>query len=222
MKHLQALVRLLPPLLVASLLLSGCSNKPFLTPDNSYAIVTYDSQGNSRSIPINLSWNTNTAVLRQLLMEASFVLSDLRSEAQEPTRAEESSSPGALSSQHELPASLPVDKPSSSQDPSAMVAATSLLPEKLSLLASDKENRTYLQTTFPKTTMLTFLLDGQNVNLGVQSIEIEVEGDDLGQVILNGSWVLQGIANPNLYPAYLKLIDMLKGKENSAGAEGGR
>lgn len=58
--------------------------------------------------------------------------------------------------------------------------------------------------------MLTFSVDGLNVNLGIQSIEIEVEGNDLGQVVLNHAWVLQGIANPNLYPAYLKLVDVLQ------------
>ncbi|MDI6811934.1 MAG: hypothetical protein QMC95_01590 [Desulfitobacteriaceae bacterium] len=179
-KPVHALLKLMTPFLLLSLLLSGCSNKPFLTPDNTYAIVTYDLKGDSSAVPINLTWNTNTAVLRQLLVEASFVLTDLRSQSADLVR------PGKAS---------PLDTVSTSSEP-----------------------KTYLQTTFPETKMLTFLIDGLNVNLGVQSIEIEVEGDDLGQVVLNHTWVLQGISNPNLYPAYLEFVDMIQGQNKGKSA----
>lgn len=170
-KTIRVILTFLLPLLFLSLLLSGCANKPFLTSDNSYAIVTDDLKGNSRELSLNLSWNANPAVFRQLLVEASFVLTDLRSHPTDPAQAGQ-------------------------QSLSADVSTT-------------LDHRTYLQATFPDSKQLTFLVDGLNVTVSVQSIEIEVEGPDPGQVILNHTWVLRGIANPNLYPAYEKLVEML-------------
>jgi hypothetical protein len=59
------------------LLISGCAGRPLLTKDNSYSIITVAPDGEAQSIPIKLSWNSNFAVMQKLLLEASFVLSDL-------------------------------------------------------------------------------------------------------------------------------------------------
>ena len=64
-------------LLLYIALLSGCSNKPYLTGENSYRINKIKVSGQIQNLPINLPWNFNTAVMRNLLMESSFVLSDL-------------------------------------------------------------------------------------------------------------------------------------------------
>jgi hypothetical protein len=64
-------------LLACLLLLSGCSNKPYLTGDNSYRIKTIKISGEIQSLSINLPWNFNMAIMSNLLMESSFVLSDL-------------------------------------------------------------------------------------------------------------------------------------------------
>lgn len=174
-KTIRIVLTFLLPLLVLPLLLSGCANRPFLNSDNTYAIVTDDLKGNSHELPLDLSWNTNQAVLRQLLVEASFVLTELRSHPTEPAQT---------------------GQQSQSQSQSSDVSAT-------------LDHRTYLQATFPDSKQLTFLVDGLNVTVSVQAIEIEVEGPEPGQVILNHAWVLQGIANPNLDPAYQKLVEML-------------
>lgn len=57
--------------------LSGCSPKPFLTQDGTYAILTVSPSGMTQSELVELPWNTNTAVLQNFLLECSFVLSDL-------------------------------------------------------------------------------------------------------------------------------------------------
>lgn len=58
--------------------LSGCSNKPYLTGDNSYIIHTIKATGEIQKLPIVIPWNFNSAIMRNLLIESSFVLSDLR------------------------------------------------------------------------------------------------------------------------------------------------
>jgi len=63
--------------LFSSLFLSGCSEKPFLTQDGSYVILSVSPSGNTRSELIELPWNTNMAIMQKLLLESSFVLSDL-------------------------------------------------------------------------------------------------------------------------------------------------
>lgn len=60
------------------LLLSGCS-KPVFTTDNTYTVITILEDGSTVREPLTLSWNTNTAVVQRLLLESSFVISDLRS-----------------------------------------------------------------------------------------------------------------------------------------------
>jgi len=64
-------------LLFCVLVISGCSNKPYLTGDNDYCINTVKTTGEIQKQPLKIPWNFNMAVMRNLLDESSFVLSDL-------------------------------------------------------------------------------------------------------------------------------------------------
>jgi hypothetical protein len=63
--------------LVSSLFLSGCAEKPILTQDGSYEILSISPSGRTQSELIKVTWNTNMAILQKLLLESSFVISDL-------------------------------------------------------------------------------------------------------------------------------------------------
>ncbi|OLN33716.1 hypothetical protein DSOL_0426 [Desulfosporosinus metallidurans] len=56
---------------------------------------------------------------------------------------------------------------------------------------------------------MTFIVDRHNLTLDVQSLQIEVEGPNVGLVTVNQTIVLQGIKNPNLQPAFEALTNML-------------
>jgi hypothetical protein len=148
--------------LLSSLFLSGCSGKPFLTQDCSYDILSVSPSGDTQTEPIELPWNTNLAIMQKLLLESSFVLSDLHT----PTTDLKSVKPDPLGT-------------------------------------------TSLQANFPEPKSMTFVVDDHVLTLDVQSIQIEVEGSNVGQVIINQTIVLQGINNPSLQPAYNALIEML-------------
>jgi len=63
--------------LLSSLFLSSCSQKPFLTQDGSYVIISISPSGKTQSELIKIPWNTNMAIMQKFLLESSFVLSDL-------------------------------------------------------------------------------------------------------------------------------------------------
>ncbi|MDR3540052.1 MAG: hypothetical protein P4L69_03655 [Desulfosporosinus sp.] len=151
------------------LFLSGCSEKPFLTESGSYVIVSVSPSGNTQSEHIELPWNTNMAIMQKLLLESSFVLSDLHTP--------------------------PVLPPS----------------------AKDNPGTTSLQANFPEPKRMTFVVDDSVLTLDVQSIQIEVEGANVGQVIINRTIILQGINNPNLQPAFEALTNMLHGDNFKRG-----
>jgi len=155
---------------LSSLFLSGCSEKPFLTQDGSYVILTISPSGMTQSELIKLPWNTNMAIMQKLLLESSFVLSDLRTP---------SALPSALNSSINVPLKT-----------------------------------TILQANFTQPKRMSFLVDQQVLTLDVQSLQIEVEGANVGQVTLNQSITLQGINNPNLQPAFKALRDMLHEDSN--------
>ncbi|KLU61195.1 hypothetical protein CEB3_c24150 [Peptococcaceae bacterium CEB3] len=159
MQHLRRVFRLLVPLVIAAFILSGCANLPFLSADGTYSILKVAADGTSQASPIKLPWNANTAVLHKLLLEASFTISDLHSDA------------------------------TSSDSNSASV---------------------YLMSVFPHSKSMTLNIDGITMAVDVRSIQVEVQGPDVGRVILNKSWALQGISDPNLTPAYLDFLKMLK------------
>ncbi|WP_459927162.1 hypothetical protein [Desulfosporosinus burensis] len=115
---------------------------------------------------INLPWNTNMAIMQKVLLECSFVLSDLRT----PSAQE-----------------LEADSPSQS---------------------------TSIQATFPQPKRMKLNVDQRVITLDVQSLQIEVEGPNVGQVTINQTTILQGINNPNLQSAFNELTDMLHEKKN--------
>lgn len=151
--------------LLASLFLSGCSEKPFLTQDGSYVILSIAPSGMTQTELIELPWNTNMALMQQLLLESSFVLSDLRT------------------------------------------------PSAPNYSINAPRQTTILQTNFAKPKRMSFLVDQKTLTLDVQSLQIEVEGANVGQVILNQTITLQGIDNPNLQPAFEAVRDMLHDKD---------
>ena len=107
------------------------------------------------------------AVMQKLLLESSFVLSDLHT---------------------------PSELESSNKDP---LGTTSL------------------QANYPEPKRMTFVVDDHVLTLDVQSLQIEVEGANVGQVIINQTIILQGINNPNLQPAFEALTDMLHNNKSS-------
>ncbi len=149
-------------LVLASLFLSGCSEKPFLTQDGSYVILSISPSGMTQSELIKLPWNTNMAVMQNLLKECSFVLSDLRT-------------PSAQNSSIEAPLKT-----------------------------------TILQTNFLQPKRMSFLVDQKILKFDVQSLQIEVEGANVGRVILNQTTTLQGINSPNLLPALEAVRDLVR------------
>lgn len=150
---------------LSSLFLGGCSGKPFLTQDASYVILSVSPSGMTQSEPIKLPWNTNMALMQKLLLESSFVLSDLHT-------------PSTLNSSINVPLQT-----------------------------------TMLQANYAEPKRMSFLVDKQVLTIDVQSLYIEVEGANVGQVILNQTITLQGIDNPNLQPAFEDLRDMLHANE---------
>lgn len=150
-------------IILLSLFLSGCSEKPFLTQDGSYVILSISPSGMTQSELIDLPWNTNKAIMQNLLVECSFVLSDLRTTG--------------------------VKNPS----------------------ITTPTNTTLLQTNFSQPKRMSFLVDKKVLTLDVQSLQIEVEGANIGQVTLNQIIILQGIKNPNLRSAFKAVREMLHG-----------
>lgn len=70
--------------LIILLLIPGCSAKTGLKQDDSYSIVVISPKGESQNFPVKLSWNSNMVVMQKLLMEATFVLSDLHTSENPP------------------------------------------------------------------------------------------------------------------------------------------
>ncbi|WP_407308697.1 hypothetical protein [Desulfosporosinus sp. SB140] len=112
---------------------------------------------------VQLPWNANMAVMQKLLLESSFVLSDLHTPS-------------------------PQELAKSDPPPTTTVS---------------------LQANYPQPKRMSFVVDGHVLTLDVQSLQIEVEGANVGQVTINRTLVLQGINDPNLQPAFEELIKML-------------
>jgi len=89
------------------------------------------------------------------------------------------------------------------QTPSSVQSSSKALPQKV----------TRIQANFPKPKRMKFIVDKRPLTLDIQSIQIEVEGANVGQVILNQTIVLQGIDNPNLQPAFHALYEVLHNNE---------
>lgn len=63
---------------LCSLFLSGCAEKPILMQDDSYVILSIAPSGRTQSELIKLPWNSNMAIMQDLLIESSFVISNLQ------------------------------------------------------------------------------------------------------------------------------------------------
>lgn len=197
-------------------LISGCTGRPFLTQDNSYSIIKVSPEGEIQKTPIQLTWNSNYAVLQKLLLEASFVLSDLHTQS--------SPEDGSTDTPHSKNGSLR-DKLSES---TSLKSRTSLLknqepkkieePEETSEAVTEPSSETVLlEANFPQARRFNLMIDGEQFTLDISSVQIEVKGKDPGRVILNREVTLQGILNPNLIPSFDEFTEMLrKSKEKHA------
>lgn len=85
-------------------------------------------------------------------------------------------------------------------------------PSSLQTSSEAPLKATRIQANFPQPKRMKFVIDKQVLTIDVQSIQIEVEGANVGQVIINQTIILQGIDNPNLQPAFKALTDVLHNK----------
>jgi hypothetical protein len=68
---------------------------------------------------------------------------------------------------------------------------------------------TILKANYAKPKQMSFLVDKKVLTIDVQTLQIEVEGSNVGQVTLNQTLTLYGINNPNLQPAFESLKEIL-------------
>lgn len=191
-------------ILVLLFLISGCTGRPFLTQDNSYSIVKVSPEGEIEKTPIQLTWNSNAAVMQKLLLEASFVLSDLHSVlSPENASINTQNLKDALSQ-----ANLLISRTSTqeNQEPKK----TEEIKESAGVLTEPFNDTILLEANFPQAKRFNLMIDGEQFPLDISSIQIEVKGKNPGRVILNRVVTLQGISNPNLIPAFDEFTQMLK------------
>jgi len=86
-------------------------------------------------------------------------------------------------------------------------------PSSLETSTETPVKATRIQANFSQPKRMQFVIDNHVLTIDVQSIQIEVEGANVGQVILNQTIVLQGIDNPNLLPSFQALTDVLHNNE---------
>lgn len=222
-------------LILLLFILSGCADRPFLTKEGTYSIVSVSPEDTIQRTPIELTWNSNIAVMQKLLLEASFVLSDLHSIPE--------AGPGEALAQGDL-ASAP---PKQSEDAlvlseeRATITADALEPAKDPLASKEDGQATpnasdggsadenpgslpgeptwtvLLEATFPEVKPFELLIDNELKTLHISSIQIEVIGNHPSRVLLNQSIVLQGIANPNLQSAFEEYLKMQQKTEQIPG-----
>lgn len=203
-------------LLVFLLFVSGCTGRPFLTKENSYSIHIIAPEGEIQEIPIQLSWNTNAAVLQKLLLEASFVLSDLKTQL----KLENETLDNDLAQQEIEKSTLQTlpkrdNKVLKSDYETPEATNTNTLEPVIKRLDSeddDTPNTTLLEAKFPKIKQFNLIIDNESLVIDVSSIQIEVEGKYPGRVTINKTIILQGIPNPNLKPAYDEFMTMFESK----------
>lgn len=164
---------------------SGCAERPFLSKESHYQIVVITSEEEINTWPIEMTWNSNLAVLQQLLLEASFVLGDLQTLSQ--------------------------DEDVVSPDSKSIISSE---PEPL----IEKEYHNYqavlLEALFTEAKPFDLVIDQQKETIELTSVQIEIQGEHPGLVILNHELKYQGIINPNLELAFRDYLGMLA-KENS-------
>lgn len=213
------------------LLISGCAGRPFLSQDNSYSIIKVSPVGEIQKTPIQLTWNSNAAVMQKLLLEASFVLSDLHTLKSREIESIDTPPPDNESSTDEINEATPLSSLSSipeNQEPKESIESNesheSVKPhepvetkEDSVLLTEPLIDTVLLEANFPQTKRFNLMIDGEQLLFDISSLQIEVKGKNPGRVILNREVILQGIRNPNLVPSFDEFIKMLnKTKEKNA------
>lgn len=199
---------------VLLIFVGGCAERPFLTKDNSCSILKVSPEGVTQKYPIQLSWNSNAAVMQKLLLEASFVLSDLHTLTSETLNQESEKAPLKPEiTKSKVPVAevskVPVVKIGERTE--AEVGEVS--PEKV---VTPKKGTILLEANFPQAKKFNLLIDDKQNILDISSIQIEVEGDHPGQVIINQTMVLQGIPNTNLQASYEEFTKMLNNQKKLA------
>ncbi|MEA5025873.1 hypothetical protein SDC9_51746 [bioreactor metagenome] len=222
-------------LILLLFILSGCADRPFLTKEGTYSIVSVSAEDTIQRTPIELTWNSNIAVMQKLLLEASFVLSDLHSIPE--------AEPGEALAQGDLASAPPQqpedalvlseeratitadalepakDPPASKEDGQAIPNASDggSADENPGSLPDEPTGTVLLEATFPEVKPFELLIDNELKTLHISSIQIEVIGNHPSRVLLNQSIVLQGIANPNLQSAFEEYLKMQQKTEQIPG-----
>jgi hypothetical protein len=190
-------------ILLILFLLSGCS-KPVLTQENSYSIITISPDGEIQKQPIQLTWNSNAAVMKELLLEASFVLSDLHTQI-----SDEAPNTNVSNQKSLIDISETRSNNSNSNNKNNKNEVSNNPPEPLA-------QTILLEANFPETKQFDLTIDDNEFKLDVSSIQIEVDGKNPGRVIINQVLILQGISNPNLKLAYEEFTEMLNKTKREA------
>ncbi|HHY27819.1 MAG TPA: hypothetical protein GX523_13950 [Desulfitobacterium dehalogenans] len=216
-------------------ILSGCADRPFLTKDGMYSIVSISSDQTVQKTPIQLTWNSNIAVMQKLLVEASFVLGDLHSipglESGEvivqddlglspPKHLEASLVPSGEGTFIPINAFEPAkDLIEAKEDgkTARSVIHDESMNENLSSLLGESTETILLEATFPEMKPFALLIDNEIKTLNITSIQIEVIGKYPGRVLLNQNIILQGIPNPNLQSAFIEFLKMQQKTEQTPG-----
>jgi len=201
-------------------LLSGCSERPFLSKNGIYTIVQVTPEGNIQRSPIELSWNSNYAVLQQLLLEASLVLGDLHSLPepdlnatteesfkQEGTEPESSTLEGSTHESSEQEFTKENTAVQVSLEPKTAEQEKEP-PEPGAANDSGTGETIFLEAFFADGKDFTLTIDGEPQRVEIKYILIEVLGDSPGRVIINNELYCQGIPNPNLETAFLEFVKM--------------
>lgn len=178
-------------------LISGCAGRPYLTQDNSYSIIKVSPEGETQKTPIQLTWNSNAAVMQKLLLEASFVLSDLHTQLGPEKESTDNENPNTESSESEF-------------SKATQLISGTLNLENPKVITEPISDIVLLEANFPQAKQFNLIIDDEEYTLDISSIQIEVEGNNPGRVILNQVLTLQGIPNPNLIRSFDEFTQMLK------------
>lgn len=194
-------------------LLSGCAERPFLTKGGIYSIISISSEGKVEREPIKLTWNANLAVMQQLLLEASFVLGDLRS------LSELIPSEVVSITNHDLSQNDLIQTTQHPPEENPLLRTTNL--DSMAEPDHPPTETILLEATFPEAKPFELLIDDELTILEISSIQIEVIGNYPGRVILNQDIILQGIPNPNLESSFNEFLKMLQKTEQVPVRYGG-
>ncbi len=201
-------------ILILLIFLSGCAERPFLTKDNSYSILKVSPAGETQKYPIQLSWNSNVAVMQKLLLEASFVLSDLHTQLNTDKVSQKDELNKAIQPTNETLNQEVKDAPPKPELSKVIEGEISEVSSEK--MATPKTDTILLEVNFPQAKKFNLVIDDKQSTLDVSSIQIEVEGGNPGKVIINQTMVLQGIPNTSLQTSYEEFTKMLNNQKKLA------